>query len=336
MTTQYAPQLNVIRDVQSLVKDRTPEGFLMGLGGPSLLTFAGRDTQRCRVIVTLLHGNEPSGLRAVMTLAQQGWQPAVTTHVIIASTAAAATLPMFSHRMLPGCEDLNRCFSGRGDSPQYALADAIVRTIISLEPECVIDLHNTSGSGPAFCVSVSDSAQHQALASAFAPWMIVTDIRLGSLMEQSLGCPVVTIEAGGAKDALADRVALAGIIELGRRDNPLVASQPVSLLCHPRRLELQTGCTVAYQDGPDTATDVCLRTDIESLNFGCTPAGTHLGWVREEGLAAFRLDCDDEAVSAFFTTDEHSLFNKVPLRLFMVTTNADIARSDCLFYFIPT
>ncbi|GGW95833.1 hypothetical protein GCM10007391_32500 [Alteromonas halophila] len=326
--------LHHITDVYSAARKRSLEGFLLSLGGPSLLTFLGLDSSRCRVVVTLLHGNEPSGLRAVLALAQERLIPAVTCHVIIASTAAAATRPRFSHRMLPGQEDLNRCFGPGGESAQFQLAGAIKACIAKLNPECVVDLHNTSGSGPDFSVSISGDNAHQALASCFTSRMIVTDLRLGSLMEQSFSGPVVTIEAGGAKDALADETAVCGLRTLFTEPDIYALKHRVELLHYPRRLELQPGSTIAYLDGPDSATSVCLRTDIESLNFGYTPAGTHLGWVRENGLSDFRLDDRRAELSSYFCVEDHCLFTAVPLQLFMVTTIADIARSDCLFYFI--
>lgn len=326
--------LNHISNVYRLAEGHTLNRFLSRLGGPAVLTFPGRDKSRCRVVVTLLHGNEPSGLRAVLRLAHQHFIPAVTCHVIVASTAAAATPPWFSHRMLPGQRDLNRCFSDEGKGEQVALAQAIKSTIALLSPECVIDLHNTSGSGPDFCVSTHNRAAHKALASHFTSWVIVTDIRLGSLMEQPLGCPVVTIEAGGAKDASADQVAYKGLINLFSTPDVFALQRDVSVLLHPRRLELKSGCAIAYMDGPDSATEVCLRTDIETLNFGRTRAGTHLGWVRSNSLAAFTLDTGATSLSDYFRVEDHCLYTAAALRLFMVTTNADIARSDCLFYFI--
>ena len=85
--------------------------FLSHLGGPSVIHIDGKDNSRCRVVVTLLHGNEPSGLKAIHTLIQQDFLPITSLKIIIASVVAARTEPAFSNRMLPGQRDLNRCFS---------------------------------------------------------------------------------------------------------------------------------------------------------------------------------------------------------------------------------
>ena len=170
--------------------------FLSLFGGPTVIHIDGKDNSRCRVVVTLLHGNEPSGVKAIHTLIQQSILPATSLKMIIVSVIAARYDPVFSHRMLPGQRDLNRCFSDSVFDLQGQLAQAIVEKINEYQPEAVIDLHNTSGSGPAFSVSVKDLPEHIALASHFTRRLIHTDIRLGSIMEQNFGCPIVTIEAG--------------------------------------------------------------------------------------------------------------------------------------------
>jgi predicted deacylase len=181
--------------------------FLRNLPGPVAIHLVGRDPSRCRVLVTLSHGNEPSGLEAVHQLLLGGQQPAVNIVVILGGVAAAAAEPLFFHRMLPGKRDLNRCFSPPYDDEQGQLAQSILAHIRELQPESVVDLHNTSGSSPAFAVTVGDSPGQRELVGLFVERMIVTDLRLGSLMEQDFGCPVVTIEAGGSQDEQSSLVA---------------------------------------------------------------------------------------------------------------------------------
>jgi hypothetical protein len=65
------------------------------------LLFTGGDESRTRALVTLLHGNEPSGVRALRRWLLSQQQPAVNLLCIVASVHAALELPEFSHRMLP-------------------------------------------------------------------------------------------------------------------------------------------------------------------------------------------------------------------------------------------
>ena len=185
--------------------------FLRSLPGPVAIHLPGRDLSRSRVLVTLSHGNEPSGLEAVHRWLLSGRQPEVNIVVIFGAVPAAAAEPLFFHRMLPGERDLNRCFNPPYGDAQGQLAEAILSHIRGQQPEAVIDLHNTSGSSPAFSVTCGDTPAQRALVGLFVDHMIVTDLRLGSLMEQELGCPVVTIEAGGSQDVQAEVIADAGL-----------------------------------------------------------------------------------------------------------------------------
>ncbi|ALS98033.1 succinylglutamate desuccinylase/aspartoacylase domain-containing protein [Lacimicrobium alkaliphilum] len=315
-------------------KESTLSGFLHTLPGPAVLHIPGKNTAITRVVVTLLHGNEPSGLNAIHRILSEGYEPRVNIKVIIASVVAAKTEPVFSHRMLPGQRDLNRCFSAGEKDLQSEIAMAIKEQIIRMTPESVVDLHNTSGSGPAFCVSTQSQEQHIALASHFSHRMILTDIILGSLMEQKLGCPVITVESGGAQDDVADEVAYNGLLSFMDAENAFYRKQHVELLNLPRRVELAKDRSIAYADSAQPDKDITLRRDIEKYNFGETPQDTCLGWIKENSLDALKLDRHPHRLEQWFYLNDHCLMTKRPLRLFMVTTNATIAASDCLFYVV--
>ncbi|WP_088328508.1 succinylglutamate desuccinylase/aspartoacylase family protein [Lacimicrobium sp. SS2-24] len=317
-----------------LAKGKTLSRFLHYLPGPCVFHIPGKNRSQCRIIVTLLHGNEPSGLKALHRLLNEDFIPEVETKFIIASVAAAKTEPLFSHRMLPGQADLNRCFGKDIKDLQHQLAQAIEAQIRGFSPQAVVDMHNTSGSGPAFCVSTQATEQHLALASHFSHRMILTPIRLGAIMEQELGGPIITVEAGGAQDEVADRVAYNGLISFLSAKDVFVSKQHVEQLKMPRRVELSEGCDIAYADVPLADKAVTLHKDIEKYNFGETPEGTALGWINNNNLNALSLDGDANLLTRWFRVERNQLMTKCPLKLFMITTNADIAKSDCLFYVV--
>lgn len=310
------------------------EQFLAHLGGPAVLHIKGRHSSRCRVVVTLLHGNEPSGLKAIYRLIKNGVMPITDVKVIIGSVSAARTEPLFSNRMLPGQRDLNRCFNGPEHDIQGRLAEAIKAQIALFCPEAVVDLHNTSGSGPSFCVSIGDDSHHQALASHFSRRCIHTDIRLGSLMEQNFGCPIVTVEAGGAQDTEADNNAYQGLMSYFVSDNLFSKVSEIELLRHPRRLELCSGTTLNFAEQQDQNTQVTLNQDVEKHNFGVTQPSDVLGWTHDQMLTCFQLDKPSIPVSDFFHVEQGQIKTRRPLKLFMVTTKPEIAKTDCLFYFV--
>ena len=318
---------------QDLVHCTRPEALLSLLGGPSEILLNGKDPTRTRVIVTLLHANEPSGITAMLKLMREGLVPATNVVFIIASVNAALTPPLFYHRMLPNTDDLNRCFSEAPSGFQGILAQSIKQRIAHYHPEFVVDVHNTSGDGPAFCVSTQDTDKHINLASHFVKRIIVTDIELGSLMEQSFGCPIITFEAGGSDNASADNNAYTGLLSALSADNLNENVQQPEILFHPRRLELKEGVNVEYADSPITNTPLTLRPDIEKFNFGITPQNTALGWVHPRLSDTLQLDQHSHLLNQYFHIENKQLVTSKELRLFMVTTRADIASSDCLFYF---
>ncbi|MFC3094057.1 succinylglutamate desuccinylase [Alteromonas sediminis] len=317
----------------SMAQVHSFDHLLTTLGGPCEIVFRGIDDSRVRVLTTLLHGNEPSGLRAIYRYLKTGEMPAVTTVCIIASLSAALTAPQFYYRMLPGQADLNRCFTHPPDGLQGALATAIRQRILTLSPEAVVDIHNTSGSGPAFCVTTNDSDQNIALASLFCQRVITTDIQLGSLMEQDFDCPIITFEAGGSQDNQADELAFYGLKAFMNTPRLDQTKQDMERLTYPRRLELQAYKPIVYASKMDTTAAITMRSDIEHHNFGTTPADTQLGWLNDAIESVLKLDSQQRLLSACFEKRGFELYTKVPMRLFMVTTRADIAASDCLFYF---
>ena len=318
----------------------TPEALLAALPGPTLIYLNGEDPRRTRALVTLLHGNEPSGLRALHRWLRGGVRPQVNIVCLIASTEAARMTPLFSHRVVPGRRDLNRCFRAPFDiDAEGLLAQRILAVLTRYQPESVIDIHNTSGSGPSFAVSINADARHLALTTLFTRRMVLTDLRLGSLMEISEHMvPMVTIECGGRLDDAAHSLAWAGIDHYFRRAEVLHderAEIPVEVMQNPVRLELTACCTLAYADAPQDDVHLTLRPGIEHYNFGVTPAGTELGWVRGAALGELfvaRNNARTCLLRDLLVLDQGVLRTRQPLKLFMITGNADIAKSDCLFY----
>lgn len=317
-----------------------PEDFLAGLTDPACITLPGRDPGRTRVLATLLHGNEPSGFIALHRWLREGKTPATRVVCLVASVSAARLDPAFSHRSAPGMRDLNRCFRPPFDiDPPGRLAGRMRALIEALAPEALVDVHNTSGSGPSFAVSVDADPRHLTLVGLFTRRLVRTDLRLGSLMEISNPrLPAVTIECGGRLDDTAHTVAWAGIDHYLCRDD-LWAAPPgpeaVEVMHNPVRLELTAACTLAYAQHPREDVALTLRPDIEHFNFGLTPAGTHLGWVHRAGLHDLfvaRNTAHTCVLEDLVRLVGGELRTCQPLKLFMITTHPDIARSDCLFY----
>ncbi len=315
--------------------------FLKLLPGPAHIHVTGKNSSQCRAVVTLQHGNEPSGLYAVFETLRQQIQPVMDIHYFIPSVDAAKQAPGFIYRMLPHHKDLNRCFKPPyGETEQDLLAKELLEHLQRLKPEAVIDIHNTSGSSPSFGVTTFMDERHDALVSLFTHRMIVTDLSLGALMEISESMvPTVTIECGGAEDHESNLMATEGLIKYISYDEVLsVGPTDMSLefFHNPIRLELVEGSDIAYGDHSLMADGVTLLSDIENFNFGFVNPDCRLGFVSGEfssNLTAKDVD-GQERLTDYFQLRDGELYPSRRLKLFMITTNPEIARKDCLFYLV--
>jgi hypothetical protein len=314
------------------------EAFLVRMGGPTCFLLEGDDPGRTRALVTLLHGNEPSGVMALYRWLKTGQRPAVNVVCIVASVAAALEPPLFSHRMLPRARDLNRCFKPPFEDAQGVLAEEILEILRMHRPEAVVDMHNTSGSGPSFGVCTHMDRQHDALVSLFTQRLIISNLGLGALMELSeRSCPTVTVEVGGRLDEDAHELAYDGLCRYFLAEQVLVPEETdwgLELLHDPIRLELNDNVTLTYAEAPRDNYDITLKPDIEHHNFGGVTPDTLLGWARAPERQLFSaLDAGGRcAVTRMVRIVNGEIYPAQPLKLFMITNNAAIAHADCLFY----
>ncbi len=327
-----------IRDPLATDIGNNVEEFLRMLGGPACIFLDGEDSSRTRALVTLLHGNEPSGVMALFHWLKSGRRPVVNVVCVVASVDAALEPPLFSHRMLPRARDLNRCFRPPFDDAQGALAEEILEILHLHHPEAVVDMHNTSGSGPSFGVCTYMDRHHDALVSIFTQRLIVSNLGLGALMEISEhSYPTVTVEVGGREDEEAHALAYEGLSRYFTAHNVLDQEETdwgLELLRDPIRLELNDNVTLTYAEEPCASYDITLKPDIEHHNFGGVSPDTMLGWASGPERRLFRaLDVGGRcAVTRLVRIRDGLLYPAQPLKLFMITNNASIAHADCLFY----
>ena len=316
-----------------------PTEFLQILGDPTMLKLSGQDSSRCRVVTTLLHGNEPSGLNAIFHwLKSNSPAPAVDIYFFIASIETALEPPGFYFRHLPGHRDLNRCFRPPFDDHEGLLAKALLEEFDKLKPECIIDIHNTSGAGPAFAVSIAENHKHDAIASLFTHRLIVADVFLGALMEVATDkLPIVTIECGGVEDSHSEELAYEGLINFFNTEDIFLSISPhhfLERLIHPVRLEILPHFSLTYKSEIQAGFDFTVRDDIEHLNFQTIDTNTCLGWIGGNDLKAFNVRdaIGQDVLGEYFQLIDDGLYPTQTLKLFMATGSPEIAKSDCLFY----
>jgi hypothetical protein len=316
------------------------ESFLHYLQKATAILLTGQDSSKTRAVCTLLHGNEPSGTQAIFDYLKSKKVPRFDTLFIIGSVQAASSEPLFSQRMLLGQRDLNRCFRPPYDDQQGQIAKAILDLLKYVQPECLIDIHNTSGSGPSFAVAIAEDANHIAITSLFTNDLIVTDLRLGALMELSEEKMItVTIECGGAQDKSSHIIAHEGLHRYLSAERVMADTDgqyPINIFHNPIRLETKNLGEVAYAKEPDNAAVITLPEQAYKFNYGMLTKDEFIGYLNQDGFAQLTAidHLGNERLEEFFEEREGKLFSRHPIKVFMMTTNPFIAKTDCLFYFI--
>ncbi|ABM03525.1 conserved hypothetical protein [Psychromonas ingrahamii 37] len=316
------------------------ESFLHYLQKATAIFLTGQDSSKTRAVCTLLHGNEPSGTQAVFDYLKAKTTPRFDTLFIIGSVQAASSKPFFSQRMQAGKRDLNRCFKAPYYDQQGQIAKAILDLLKDVKPECLVDIHNTSGSGPSFGVAITEDANHIAITSLFSNDLIVTDLRLGALMEQSEENMItVTIECGGAQDRSSQIIAHEGLhryLSAERVMADINAQYPINIFHNPIRLETKNQGEVAYANEPYDAAVITLPEQAYKFNYGMLTTDEFIGYLSPNGFAQLTAidHLGNERLDEFFETREGKLFSRHSIKVFMMTTNPFIAKTDCLFYFI--
>lgn len=314
----------------------TEEEVLRRMGSASWWLVPGRDRTRKRVITTLLHGNEPSGFRAIRAWSAAGSVPAVDLLFFVSAVEAAIGPPLYAHRIRPGGHDQNRVFFPPFMNPEGERADALLKLIDQSAPEALIDLHNNTGHNPAYGVGTRVDEQTLGLTSLFADRFMHSDIRLGTLMEALDGqIPCAVIECGRAGDPVADATALAGLDRFATLEDLSRAAahaHGVEVLVHPRRIEVKS-VSLAFGDRPDPNASFTVRRGIDQHNFKTMAAGEILGWTRDNDWPIAALGRSQEDVSRIlFELREGEIRLLRPMVPVMMTASAEIARADCLFY----
>jgi hypothetical protein len=317
-----------------------PEAFLRMLGGPAWISVPGRDASRRRVVSTLLHGNEPSGLRAVLAWLRSGAVPAVDTSFFVASVAAALEPPGFSHRVLYGHRDLNRCFLPPFEGGEGALAEQVLDRIRGLASEALVDLHNTTGDTPAYGVGPSDDLARRAITALFADRYVHSDLRLGALIEAVQDeLPAVVVECGRAGSAEADRIAREGLERFLEIDRLVPHAdrkrcESMTVVRNPVRVCLQPGLVLRYGEGPEDAADLVVDVRVDRHNFQPVDAGASIGWAPVGGpwpFVATRAD-GAEVSRELLEIREGRVQARRSFVPVMMTTDPEIAAQDCIFY----
>lgn len=325
------------------VRRELPE-FLDWLGGPALFHLPGRDRTRARLLAGGLHGNEPSGFRALHALLRDPPPLATDTLLFLGNVRAACLAPRFTHRAVPGEEDMNRVWLGEAATPLRRVAREVLARLAEWRLEAAVDLHNNSGRNPCYALIPAGLEPRRAgLARAWTHNLLVCEgIELGTLIEGLAGrCPAIVVECGQCGCPRADEAAGAGARRWLAADSPFepdaACETPPCLHRALARVVVPAGVTLAFGDdgtsGEDGAADLVVDPALDRLNFTRLEPGTVLArCATERGRLAAADLAGADVTGAFLVHEQGEVRVRRACVPMMITSVASIAASDCLCY----
>jgi hypothetical protein len=317
------------------------------LGRPTLARLPGTGTERPRAVVVLQHGDERTGLDALLEVLRDHPPLPYDLHVLFGNVRAALEPPGFAHRMLPDQTDMNRAWydadepSAADDDVSVAAREALVH-LRALGLHALVDLHNTTGENPFHAVIATDDAPELGLAAMFTPLVVRWDQHLHTLIEGLRGhCVAVTVECGRVGDA-AHAFAVDGLRRFLAAPAPDMLPVPADLrlLGRMRRVLVDPDATLAFagpRDGDATpAADVVVAAGVEERNGIEQQPGWRIADVRPGHERSLRvIDTDGTDV-----TDELLVVERGEVRVrevttpLMMTRTVAATRADCLTYLL--
>jgi succinylglutamate desuccinylase len=318
--------------------------LLNELGGPTLARLPGTDGARPRAIVVLQHGDEHTGLDALLQVLREHRPLPYDLHLLFGNVEAALAPPGFAHRLLKGQPDMNRAWRPDGtveigDDPLSVATREAMRLLLALDLAAVVDLHNTTGANPYHALVAAPTPQALELAALFTTLVVVWDQRRFTLIEAlHEHCPTVAVECGLAGPASSVAFAVDGLRRFLAAPDP---SSPgsvtdVELLSRMRRIEVVPTVRFRFGGSLDDEVDLIVAADTDRRNGIHQEPGWTLGVFRDGAAAPLRaIDVDGRDV-----TDELLDMRDGTVRVIaagtpmMMTRTVAAARMDCLTYLL--
>jgi hypothetical protein len=342
------PGLRVLDPVDPALLELDAWALLHELGGPTLLRVPAATPDpawRPRAVVVLQHGDEHTGLNALLHVLRHDPPRAYDLYVLVGNVAAALEPPGFAHRMLPGQPDMNRAWRPDGtvevpDDPLSVATRAALRRLRDLDLAALVDLHNTTGANPFHALVARTGAAELELAALFTTTVVVWDQRRHTLMEAMADrCPCVSVECGLAGPQASLAFAVDGLRRyLGAPDPGALGTRTrIDLLGRMRRVELEPGVRLRFGGELDDEVDLVVVADAERRNGVHQEAGWTLGRYRADDplpLRAVDTDGSDVTTELLAFDADGTIRVVAPATPLMMTRTVAAARADCLTYLL--
>lgn len=323
--------------------DRPAREVLRALETTTWLRLPGTGAEPARAVATLLHGDESTGLEALLHVLRRRRRFPFDLHVVLGNVEAALHGTGFAHRYLEGQEDGNRVWEGPGgadSSPQRRAAAEVLDDLLAARLDGLVDLHNTTGANPFHAIVTDDAPASLDLATRFSTTLLRWDLGVGTLLEAvAPHVPAAAVECGLPGRHASTAFAVDGLRRfLGARPGSLAVADH-DLICDLRRVHVRPEVRLRFGGTPGDDVDLALVPDGDSANLREVPAGHVLGHVRPgtpQPLQVLAPDGTDVTDRLLAVTATGAVVTCEPTIPVMVVRSVEAVRKDCLCYLAST
>lgn len=328
-------------DLTLATRSTLPEGFLdvdarglhRLLPTPTLIHLPGRRTPPLLVSI-LLHGDETVGLRALQTvLARHAHAELPRALSIYVGNVRAAAAGL---RRLDDQPDYNRVWPGGelGETPEAAIARAVIAEMRARGVFASIDLHNNTGLNPLYACVTERDPRSLHLATLFSRTVIWFAQPTGTQVGAFAGiCPSIAVECGKPGNAQGEARAaqlVEAALHLADLPEAGVPAHDIELFRTIGVVRVRPEVDFAFE--PQQA-KLAFDARIDHYNFRELAAGTRIGRVEGDALPITVFDDAGRSVGdQYFAIVGTNLVTLRPLMPAMLTTDVRAIRLDCLCY----
>lgn len=333
--------LTVLDHLPDGFEDCTAENLHDLFTGPALIHLEGRREEPLFVSF-LLHGNEPTGLKAVQGLLKKyaGQKLPRALSIFIGNVKAASE----NRRHLDDQPDYNRIwpcddcqFDDHVMTPEHTMMTQIVTIMREKKVFASIDIHNNTGLNPHYgCINRLDSRFFH-LATLFSR-TVVYFLRPQGVQSMAFAdlCPAVTVECGKPDQEYGATHAMEFIetcLHLSQFPEHDIAPHDLDLFHTVATVSVPEELSIGF--GESSVTNLRFIDDLDHLNFRELPPGTTIGRYNTYLDTQPLLVTDEngkEVTDRFFSFDQHEMKTRRAVMPSMFTLNTEVIRQDCLGY----
>ncbi len=335
---------SVYRGVPAELTSGNAESFLQHLDGPTAFVLDG-GLEKTRLVSCLVHGNEPSGLKAVARAFKGNPYSHHANMIYFVGNvrAAKAGLQPFSHRLLDNmglsgpARDMNRIWAGHVPGGAQALVDSLLGVVHQFSMEACLDLHNTSGANPHFAVTLPDCIGSELIAGQLAPRVMKLSLESGLIGAMNMYCPSLVLECGKMGMKSADQIALRSLTHF-LNDSLSLESRDITRYQVSAEVYIKKGLTMDFLGDTLEENHLSLSPQLEDLNFSALGQAVRIGRIDGDGSNGLPFVLSDhQAARQYFDWDDYGyIWLRPGYTLAMATLHQDNIRNSCLFYVLES